>query len=306
MGVKIHALSSQPHYGVHLMAILEHLPDEYRGEYREGRVNARGIPQNDIVMVAGHLDIDLPGGRRTVLVDHGAGQPYKDAPQWAEPYYGGAQPDHVVAYIGPRQSCVDRYGLPGFAAGSPFCDKFDLYPEQDNVVGFTWHWRGRRVCPEADTALPHYLDRLGDIFAALRDTGREVIGHRHPRLNGYRNIYQKYGVEEVDYETLLRRSHTVVADNTTALYHAAYLLRDTLALNAPWYRKDVEHGLRFWSHVPGPQIETPDEFLQRISSRERLGDWFGDVSGYVWGKPFSDGMDGQRAATWLATWVAGL
>lgn len=108
------------------------------------------------------------------------------------------------------------------------------------------------------------------IIQRFRAQGWKVIGHGHPRDDHAKKRWESMGVEWVATDDeVFRRASLLIADNTSLMYEFASLGRPVLALNAPWYRRDVEHGLRFWSHVPGMQIDTP----------ERL--WDLDLDAYV-------------------------
>jgi len=129
----------------------------------------------------------------------------------------------------------------------------------DRSVAVTFHWPNA-LCPEAGSALRHYEWALRGLCSSWRAAGWNVVGHGHPRLLGHLGpVWARSGVDVVaDADAILADATVLVADNTSLMYEMAALDRPVVALNAPWYRRHVEHGLRFWSHVPGWQVDDAD------------------------------------------------
>jgi hypothetical protein len=308
-------LARWPHLAEHIHAIHRHLDDGLRGETltvnNPTLSHTKHWGRNDVVLVAGYPDIAAAGPRRVVYVEHGAGQRYEGITNGSDRYYhGGEHPANVVGYIGPRQDVIDAWGRPGFAAGSPICDPYELF-SPDRVCAVSFHWNGAPPnmvgVPEAGTAFEHYAARLPAIVAELRLNGWEVLGHRHPRARHLSSVWRRLGVREADAHEVRIRAQLLIADNTSLSFEAAYTRRQVVSLNCPEYRRDVEHGLRFWSHVPGVAVDGPDELLDLIPM---IGGSTGfsplSLTQYVYGKAYSDGLDGQRSAAWLTGFVSTL
>lgn len=315
--VRIHSVGLTETPNEHISAIFRHLPPDIQGRHFNPptRLHARlGIAPDDVVLAADWLSVLRAGQFKTAYVEHGAAQSYAPPLQHREAhcYYHprpGAEnhhPDNVIAYIAPRQDVIDAWGRPGFAAGCPAVDEFELVPSEPRTIAFTFHWMAHRVCPEATSAFGHYEARLPDIIAKLKADDWTVIGTRHPRFKHLKGYWERLGVEEVGIDDVRRRASTLILDNSSAGFEHAYLLRRTVWLNAPHYRRDVEHGLRFWSHVPGIQVDSPDELLEVLPGLdpEVSWDWDPDTIGYVYGKAHSDGHDGLRAASWLCAFLS--
>lgn len=316
--MKIHALARADYLMDHMEPIHRQLPDELRGERltepNRSAAHIKHWSQSDVVMVASYIDIAAAGDRRVVYVEHGAGQSYQGARGESANYYpGGYHPDNVVAYIGPRQSVIEAWERPGFAAGAPICDDYELF-STERVVAITFHWNGASPAmvgvPEAGTAFDHYEPRMSAIVDTFRRNGWTVLGTRHPRANFLKGFWERLDVPTADAAEIRERAQLICVDNSSFAFEMQYLNRDVITLNAPWFRRDVEHGLRFWEYAPGVQVDNPDELLDLIPQiddiRANPGMSSLDHNNAIYGHSCSDGSDGLRAATWLTAFASEL
>lgn len=298
--MKIHGWATLPHFHAHIAAIWEHLPDALKG-WNVLDMSRRPQPPDsepdDLIMVAAPRD--FVDDRRMVYVEHGAGQRYVEYrnQRAALGYHGAEHPANVVAYISPRQDVADSWGRPAFAAGAPICDPYQLFGEP-GVVAVTFHFDATAVCPEATSAFAHYTRDLERIIYRWRTQGMTVLGHHHPRFPQLAQRWKAWRIPVASADEVRRRASILIADNTSFAYEMAYLGRQVVSLNAPWYRRHVEHGMRFWSHVPGIAVDEPDE-LEALDMTNLKGAWRAETTEYVYGKAMNTGVDGLHAAAWL-------
>lgn len=280
---RIDGYATLPHYLEHCAAVWRALPTGRRGTFyvpagHEHHARALGIapkiaPRPPIastpVLVAGWTDLQHTPGRPAVLIEHGAGQHYLDTRHRAHP--GGPQRGRVGLYLCPNRDVADRNlaAYPEATAavvGAPHLDHWHARPVPDRAGGpvvISWHFDSA-VAPEARSAWPHYgpaaLEQL------RTHLGGRLHGHGHPRiLDRLRPIYQQHDIPVIDrFTDVLHRAALYVCDNSSTMYEAASIGIPVVALNAPWYRRDIDHGLRFWSHVPGPQVDDPDQLTTVI------------------------------------------
>jgi hypothetical protein len=271
----IHAYASRPHYFDHLEPIWKALPDELRGESFSpipgnpwGSARPVRIPHDDLVLVASFVDSRKMARAR-------AGQTY-DGDERARchgSYAGGDGHENTVLFLSPREEIAQRwrdtyYDVPSVAVG---CPKLDRYAKGRGVngeaqtVAFSFHW-DNPLCPESRSAFGHYRRSLAGIIGALRERGWRVLGHGHPREIGHlARVWRELDVPIVmDQDYVMRHAAVLVADNTSALYEAAGIGIPVVCLNAPWYRRDVQHGLRFWDTLPGRQADCADDVIDEI------------------------------------------
>jgi len=236
------------------------------------------------VAIGDHLHARRLGRRRLALGQHGSGQSYAGAGGDAaanSSYPGGAGQDDVGLFLVPNDQAAGRTlaTYPRARVAVVGCPKLDELPGHrpgapPKVVAVSTHWDAR-VAPEAGSS-------WGAFRRAILELGRRfpVIGHAHPRMRAVGPFYRAAGIEVVDsFREVLERASVFVCDNSSALFEFAATGRPVVVLNAPSYRRTVDHGLRFeprpgcpiqrgWhfcgaSHV-GPQVDTSVQLVPAI------------------------------------------
>lgn len=313
----IDAYASLPHYAAHLLPIWKALPAEARGAFYAPRASdpwgeplKAAHPRDRIVMVAGFSDAQKFPRNRLVYVEHGAGQTYLG--DTGGSYSGGDGLDHVRLFLAPSERVADRWrnrypATPAVAVGCPRLDPWHRGQAPEPflpTIALTFHWNCP-TAPESRWALPHYQADIAAQVARWRAEGWRVLGHGHPRAWGVlARLWHRYTSVTPcpDYNQVLDEADILVGDNTSALYEFASLDRPVVVLNAPWYRRDVEHGLRFWSLVPGWQVDGPEELAGldwRANGEMFLGDTYRASRRRVVREVYAhtDGTASARAAT---------
>jgi hypothetical protein len=219
----------------------------------------------DAVLVASYGD--LIKARKTrhpriVLAQHGAGQSYSDD----HPHYpGGRDNDDVGLFLAPNDHSAQRWrdAYPDAAVEVVGCPRLDDLPVREPgplTVAVSFHWNAFHH-PEARTAFPWFRDVMGEVAAAF-----PVIGHGHPKAGHLPRFWRTLGVEFVPtFAEVCRRADVYVCDNSSTLFEFAATGRPVVAMNAPVYRREVSHGLRFWdaAHV-GVQVDHAPDLLPAI------------------------------------------
>jgi CDP-glycerol glycerophosphotransferase (TagB/SpsB family) len=203
-------------------------------------------------------------------------------------YAGGTGQQNVGMFLNPNRWANDRWKLyypqvPCEIVGSPKMDRLALIPKPDNpipVVALTWHWDAI-ACPETRSAFKHYRN-LSDEF--LERTDVRIIGHCHPKgRKMMQPWFEDKGIEFFeDIEDVYALADVWVNDASSTIYEAAALGKPVVVLNAPWYRREIHHGLRFWEGADiGPNVWNPrllnaavdivlDEPAELRAHRERI------------------------------------
>jgi hypothetical protein len=305
--VLIHFLASQRHYAEHLLPIWEALDPDERGWFiatsRDAWrwLGARGVsarlhrgtmPMRRTLLdgkqppwvVASYSDlVSLGPRRRAVLVEHGAGQHYGGDGGTAAtlPYHaGGTERGTVDCFLCPNEVVAYRNAnvYPNARALAVGCPKLDSYrsdPADRDAVVFAWHWQPplAQSVPESGSAFPEYAVEV----EALASSGRwPVVGHGHPRgWSHFESFYRGAGIEPVrELRDALARARVLVADNTSAMWEAAALDVPVVVVNSKRYRRDVDHGLRFWEFADvGPQVDDPTQLADAIERALDADEW---------------------------------
>lgn len=328
-------VASERHYVDHLAPLWHALPPDGRGPFwcstRQAydRATARGVPAErwrpggralkaarryGHVAVAGWGDTRLLTWRpRLVLCEHGAGQSYTGTAAGHPHYAGGRQRDRVDVFLCPSwpahraNEAVARPGQRVVMVGPMRLDPWLGRPRQARdpdgppTVAVSFHWNCNLV-PETRWAFPHYADAVETL---ADDTGMTVVGHAHPRAwPTLRAFYEKVGIPAwPDFDTVLDSADVYVCDNSSTLYEFAATGRPVVVLNAPWYRRDVRHGLRFWEYADvGVNVSSPAELAEAVRwadldlspNRDRRN----DICHALFGR-YADGRAAPRAAELL-------
>jgi hypothetical protein len=260
----------------------------------EGRTNP--------VIVAGYRDLLSANPRPVILLEHGAGQTYGGG---TPAHAGGRNRGNVRLFICPSDRVAEmnqaRYPhVPAAAVGTPVMDIHHrhLVRPEAGTVGVAFHWNAL-TAPEARTAFPYFAD---SIVRLSRE--RTVIGHGHPRMERFlRDFYARNGITWVPLDDLYRRAEVLVVDNSSVGWEFLSLDKPVVWLNAPWYRKDVEYGLRFWEFADaGVQVDAPEELPFSVAEalvdlqRSRRHEVVPQVYAYT------DGRASERAARVIEEW----
>jgi glycosyltransferase involved in cell wall biosynthesis len=130
------------------------------------------------------------------------------------------------------------------------------------TVAVTFH-ADLAVCPETRSAWRYYDPHLPRLVA---DPRFRVVGHGHPRLwPTLRHRWSELGVDQwPDVDQVLSEVDLLVVDNSSVAFEFAAIGKPVVLLNLPSYRRDVEHGGRFWTSPPGIQCDHPSELADTI------------------------------------------
>lgn len=276
-GLRIDFVCNEPHYLSHLALIWWGLPSEVRGTFwapgyvarqaeRQGIIADTRHPDQtkaDIVVGAAWRDIRRVTKPKRVLIEHGAGQSYRGTGVRHPAYYGGEGRERLDLHLVPRPEMVET--AREVWIGNPRLDLLGTPQEplthyKKFTVGCTWHWNCG-IAPEAGTAFydfEHVLKRLPQVVD-------KIVGTSHPRLWPEAQAhYQLARIPSTERWEDLLDVDMLITDNTSVMYEFAAHGKPVICCNAKHWRKHVEHGLRFWGLVPGPQVDDPEQLCETI------------------------------------------
>lgn len=302
---------SRPHYAKHLAPIWHALGGRRGRFYVTGGladygddeglpgwtpVSGRIFDNPNLTLVAGYPDeAILPSRRRVVYLEHGAGQTYSGwrlGPRLERvdlgvaPWYsGGAGHERVALFLCPSEAVADRWrarypAADAVAVGVPKLDGLHRLRDRRGrpvgarkTVAFTFH-HDNPLVPETRSWWPTHRAMLADAVRLLQAEGWRVLGHGHPGLWGTIGPWwTELGVPfTVSLEQVIAEADVLVADNTSALPEAGSCGVRLVWLNDDGYRRDVEHGGRFWVWPEGQVQVCPARAEQVVFAVDQAWD----------------------------------
>lgn len=296
----LHFVASEEHFIDHLAPIW-HATDQH-GEfwvlpdmvtYAQSLVpTATAAPaylkaqRGDFIGVASEIDRKRAIGHSLIRFEHGCGLSYAGdvsvplgAPRRAveaikthQSYPGGRGHLNVKAFLQPNRYAADRWrqAYPNAAVeviGTPKLDRWHNAPPKPRsakpVVAVSFHV-DINVAPETQSAFMWFKAVLPTV---AKRSDIQLVAHCHPRARAsIVPFYQEHGITFVQtFAEVMERADVYAVDNSSTLFEFASLDRPVVVINAPVYRRDVHHGLRFWEHADvGVQCDSPADLNKSI------------------------------------------
>lgn len=247
-------IASRPQYLAHLGPVWEALPEELRGSGSAGAV-----------LVSSAQDLAAASRaryRRIAYLEHGIGQSYGGHAG----YPGGAGRGPVGLFLSPNEHAAqaDRSRYPAArveVVGDPAVEHLQARQPGPQAIAVSFHWECT-IAPQTRSALRHYRAALEPLAQAY-----PLIGHGHPRAHrDLERLWRGLHVEWVPgWGEVCRRADLYVCDNSSTLFEFAATGRPVVVLNAPWYPREEELGLRFWHDAGvGVQVDEPGQLLEAV------------------------------------------
>jgi len=285
---RINCLAGEPQFVDHLAAVWKAFPKSQQGIFwvrsneakyaceRHGihpRKWVNRASPNTVILCAslGDLNRIHNAGGTSVLMEHGAGQTYNVN---HGSYAGGKAPARdanklfLVPGVVPAKKLKTVH--PDAKIYEIGCPKLDRYVTKEKrpvgdkpKVAISFHWNCN-VTPETSWAFPYFKQHIKKL---AKSDSFELYGHSHPRGRQFvQPFFQALKIPFlVNFDEVLKTADVYVCDNSSTIFEAAASHLNVVLLNSPKYRKNINHGLRFWEcSTIGPQVETTDNLEDKI------------------------------------------
>jgi len=310
--VRVEVFASLAHYRAHIAPIWWALPEAMRGPIHPLGDMEPTYPDS-VGLVASAVDCHLLRGKcKVIYVEHGAGQTYTggDLAAAQNPSYsahGGERWPHVIGFIAPSLQVARNWkSAPAVAVGCPKMDQYIGWRCQQRSVCFVWHWDAN-FCPEASQTWTYWAAGMKEVTDHFKRQEVIVYGHGHPKWGGALDMPMRMaGMSVLPSEVgVFLHASTMFVDNSSLGPEFASLGRPVYWLNAPWYRRDVCHGRRFWEWTaltaafdsPAELLDIDIDLLNSSYDSRRLAE-----NAYA----YFDGEAAQRAALFVMQRLANL
>jgi len=297
--MQIDFLATQPHFIDHLAPVWDTLAEQnvgtfYVPQHLLGHSQSRLKHRlylfsyegevfreygSDPMLVCSYGDMlyarEINPTRRIFMMEHGTGHTFGKPPH----PNGIGKRDWVELFLSPNQYTVEKIkSVRPWAdcdiIGTPKLDaiykelnpngleiKFAYNNPPTIAIGFHWGHQHTRP-PENGSAFEHYKDYIPTLAKEYK-----LLGYGHPIYRDiYKPFYEERGIEYVDdFYEVMRRADICLNDLSSALYEFLVTGKPVIVLNAPWFRRDIDHGIRFWDYsMIGVHVNDPSGLLEAI------------------------------------------
>jgi hypothetical protein len=229
-------------------------------------LQARQDTNITVVAAFGDLKKARANGARVILSEHGAGQSYQGVQSGS--YIGGADRRGVIAVLVPGANQANRHRLahpmiPAYEVGVPKLDYLHRNLDKANAgidrekVLISFHW-DCKVAPETRSAFRFYKP----IIRQMKDDFKITI-HGHPRASKeHRAFAEHFKLDYIEsFAEAIESNWIYCCDNSSTIFEWASLQRPVVVLNSHLYRRNINHGMRFWEYADiGAQVDNPSAF----------------------------------------------
>ena len=283
--------ATQRHFLDHVQPVWEALPEEMRGALFTQKRFAAGVPDlptspragaGDLLLMCSFGDLKyatVTNTRPIVFMEHGAGMTFQNEHGYVfSSYAGSLERPRVCLFLNVNEyaAAANARAHPRTESaiiGSPKMDRwYPLRPSPRHTpnydtaptVAITFHWDGRLLSPGIGNAYEHFRQALPRFVQDGPYRPYRTIGHAHPRFQKQMRLEcLALDIPFVDrLEDVFEQADLLVGDATSALYEFASLGRPVVVMNAPFYHQEPDRGVRFWQHIPGIQVDEPDDLAQ--------------------------------------------
>ena len=243
--------------------------------------NDPGASGHNPILAAAYGDAiraaDFDPRRPVILIEHGVGLTFGKAG-----YANGLGQRAKIAIMPVQSKFIqdrvhpDLRGIPHPIVGVPKLDKWagelaKPHPmPKSPVIAIAFHHGDKNSRPGViGSAWEHYSGILPELANKYK-----LILHAHPTAGEglrerYANIRMDFPkVEYVeDFEEVMKRADILINDASSAAYEFLVTGKPVILLNAPWFDRSQNFGLRFWEYTDiGLIVDDPDVLIPAIEA----------------------------------------
>jgi hypothetical protein len=234
----------------------------------------------NVVVTSAYGDMQLAAHyneRPLILMEHGVGLTFNQPNGRTVSGYGGGEGyrANVSLFLAPNEYIAAKTratfpDAPQVVIGTPKLDPWaeafgrkGKAPEHPIVV-IAFHWDGSAVAPEAGNAWEYYRKILPDLKGNCKFT---LMGHAHPKIFEKLEFqYHRMNIPVVkNFAEVMRIADVYVNDCSSTMYEFCVTGKPVVVMNAPWFRRWFNHGIRFWDYSDvGPVCDKPNDLEKCI------------------------------------------